>query len=144
MDFQPLRHHNLSAHTLKVLGVTLSGFGENDACDAVRNEESYKIVPGADGMVTRYDTHRRDGRVTFYLMSSSPINAGLAALIVADENSPNGIGVGPLFVRNRNGSLVIECEQSWIVKPPDVNVGVAPKARNWIFECANLRVFAGT
>lgn len=144
MDFQPLRHHNLSAHTLKVLGVTLSGFGENDACDCARNEESYKLVMGADGGGTRYDTHRRDGRGTFYLMSSSPISATLAALIVADENSPNGIGVGPLFLRNRNGSLVIEAEQAWIVKPPDVNIGVAPKVRNWVFETANLRLFAGT
>lgn len=144
MDFQPLRHHNLAGHTLKVLGLTMQGFGETDACDAVRNEESFKGVPGCDASYTRYATGRFDGRVTFYLMSSSPMNAALAAAIVADELSPNGVSVGPIFLRNRLGTLVIEAETAWIVKPPDLNIGAAPKVRNWIFETNNLRVFAGS
>lgn len=144
MDFSPLRHHNLAGHTLKMLGLTMQGFGETDACDAARNEDSFKLVTGCDATGTRYPTGRFDGRCTFYIMSSSPISAALAAVIVGDELSPNGIGVGPIFLRNRNGTLVIEAETAWIIRPPDINIGSAPKVRNWIFETNNLRVFAGS
>lgn len=144
MDFSPLRHHNLAGHTLKVLGLTMQGFGETDACDVARNEDSFKGVPGCDATYTRYATGRFDGRATFYIMSSSPISAALAAVIVADEASANGVGVGPIFLRNRNGTLVIEAETAWIVRPPDVSIGAAPKVRNWVFETNNLRVFAGS
>lgn len=143
MDFQPLKLHNLSAHTLKLSGLTLQGFAPNDAVDVARNEESFKIEVGADGQVTRYDTHRRDGRVTFHLMSSSKVGTALAALILADELATNGVGVGALFLRDRNGAMVVEAEQAWIVKPADIAIKTAPTPRLWIVECANLRTFPG-
>jgi hypothetical protein len=144
MIFTPLKIHSLAAHTMKfAAGITLQGFAENDACECARNADSYAYVPGADGQGTRYDTMRRDGRATFFLMSSSAVNAQLAAIILADEQSPNGLGVGALYLRNRNGSMVVEAEQAWIIRPADIAVGVAPKARNWIIETNNLRTFPG-
>lgn len=143
MQFQPLRNHNLAGYTMAFAALGIAGFAENDACAVARNEDSYKLVMGADGVGTRYDTLRRDGRATFYLMSSSPVNAALAALIALDETSELGLGIGPLYIRNRNGSLLIEAEQAWIIRPADVDLGVAPKPRNWIIETNNLRTFPG-
>ena len=143
MDFQPLRNHSLWAHTMTALGVTLQGFAENDAFDCARNEESFKLVVGADGSGTRYDTNRRDGRITFHLMGSSLVNNAFAAAVLADESGTGLAAIGPIFIRNRNGNLVLECEQAWIVKPADVSIGAAPKPRDWIFETANLRTFPG-
>lgn len=143
MSYQPTKYHGLLAHTVMFGGFTVQGFAENDAFDAARNEESFKSVSGADGQTTRYDTNRRDGRVTFHLMGSSTANAAFAALVLADELAPGGAGVVPLFIRNRNGSLVLEAEEAWIVKPADVSIGAAVKPRDWIVECANLRMFPG-
>ena len=142
--FQPLRIHSLLAHTMKFATFNVQGFGPDDACKASRNAEAFGVTPGADGGGTRYPTHRTDGRVEFYTMSTSLVNAAFATIFNLDENSPNGLGIGPLFIRNRLGSLVIEAEQAWVVKPADVEISVQPKVRTWILETVGLRMFPGS
>jgi hypothetical protein len=71
-------------------------------------------------------------------MSTSPSNKLLSAMYNADIKSPNGIGVGPLLIRNTQGATVFMGTQAWIQKMPKTTLGKNMGDKEWIIRVAKL------
>ncbi|MGH7249648.1 MAG: phage protein, partial [Minisyncoccia bacterium] len=81
--------------------------------------------------------------ITFTLMASSPSNALLSAMYNADIKSPNGIGVGPLLIRDTRGVTVFAGTQAWIQRMPKTTLGSKIANREWVIRVAKLEAVVG-
>jgi hypothetical protein len=74
-------------------------------------------------------------------MSTSPSNKLLSALYNADIKSPNGMGVGPLLIRNTQGATVFIGTKAWIQKMPKTTLGKNMGDKEWKIRVAKLEAF---
>lgn len=86
-------------------GIPIEGFAKDDWRDIEYDSEAQDQI-GADGRVVRYRSHDRRATITFSLVATSPSNKVLSAMFNADLNTPNGMGVGPLLIRDKEGVTV--------------------------------------
>ena len=63
-------------------------------------------------------------------MATSPSNKLLSAMYNADIKSPNGMGVGPILVRDTRGVTVFAGTQAWIQKMPKSTLGQSSETAN--------------
>ena len=103
-----------------------SGYGDGEFCRIEQTEKSFGTKVGTDGEVTRYKMKNKLTTVTFITSQTSSANAKFSAILAADENGPNGAGVAPLLVRDRQGSSLFEAQFAWITGP--AQAGVRPRA----------------
>ena len=62
----------------------------------------------------------------------------------ADMKSPNGIGVGPILIRNdKQGFTVFMGAHAWIQKMPKIEISDEPGEIEWIFRVAKLEAVVG-
>jgi len=94
---------------------------------------------GADGEVVRWKTHDRRATVTVTLMASSASNQALSALSNLDRLTPNGAGVVPFLLEDRNGDTVLESLECWVKKQPPVEYGAEPGTREWVLRLSNVQ-----
>lgn len=123
--------------------IPISGFAEDDFIDIEFDTEGYQDQIGADGHVVRYKSCDQRATVTFTLMASSPSNALLSAMYNADIHSSNGIGVGPLLIRDTRGVTVFAGTQAWIQKMPKTTLGSKIANREWVIRVAKLEAVVG-
>lgn len=123
------------------LGIPIAGYADGTFVKAERNQDSYTLMVGAGGEAARARARNTSGRVTFTLMQSSPCNDLLSAAQQADELT--GIGVGPLMIKDMNGTTLVMAGNAWIVKPPAVEFGKEITAREWVIECEALTIYSG-
>jgi hypothetical protein len=121
----------------------LKGYADGTFIKVERNEDSFSLKIGADGEVARVRNANQSGRVTLTLLQTSASNAILAALLIADEVSPNGMSVLSLMVKDNQGNELFFAEEAWIVKPPAAEHSKEVTTREWVFECARIRMFSG-
>jgi hypothetical protein len=114
-----------------VLGVPVSGFGEDDAIEFVTDEDGYEEVWGVDGDVTMSKNLKVAGTLNLTLLQSSRANAALTAIYAADRLQNGGAGVGPSMILDRNGGSTIATDTSRIMKMPDVKHGKKAGPRVW-------------
>lgn len=114
------------------------GRGPDTFCKVERNEDSFKRKAGADGEQVRSRSLDRSGKITMTLMQTSAINARLQAAMLADEASPNGVGIFPLMVKDYGGNTLWVAPETWIVKPAAHEMAAEAGTREWVFECSNL------
>ena len=114
------------------------GRGPDTFCKVERNEDSFKRKAGADGEQVRSRTLDWSGKVTITLMQTAPQNAALQAILLADEASPNGSGILPLFIKDYNGNALWAAPEAWITKPAGSEMAAEAGTREWVFECAKL------
>lgn len=119
------------------LGVPLSGFADGSFVKVERNDDSFKLIVGADGESTRTRTRNRSGRVTLTLRAESPSNDFLGAAHRADELGALG-GRGPASVKDLSGTSLHAALDAWIVKPPSSEYAKESGSREWIFETGEL------
>jgi len=93
------------------------------------------------GNATRVKSNNRGGSISISLSASSPTNAALSTLAQADYVSENVVGV--LVLRDLNGTTVITCNGAFIEDIPDFAFGSTRGQRTWVFQCAEIVVFAG-
>lgn len=93
------------------------------------------------GNATRVKNSNRGGRVRVTFSASSPTNAKLSAAVQADELTE--AVVGPLLLKDLNGNTVVEAEGAFLVDIPDMSFGSSRGERQWVWECAKIRKFAG-
>lgn len=115
-----------------------SGFAEGEFCRVERMEEGFIEVVGTDGEVTRSKTNNRMGKVTVRLMQSSSSNAALSAIHNADLYTPGGSGIGPILVKDKQGTSLHSGAKAWIVKHPDSSYDKSAKEREWEIHVADM------
>jgi hypothetical protein len=119
-------------------GIPLSGFADGEFVTVETESATFEDVAGTDGEVTRSKTNDGRATVTVKLMQSSPSNDLLSVLHNLDKSTPGGVGVGPLFIRDAQGTTLVWAEKAWIQKVPDGSWDRTAKERSWVIRCANL------
>jgi hypothetical protein len=123
--------------------IPISGFDKDDFIDIEFDSEGYQDDIGADGHVVRYKSCDQRATVTFTLMAYSTSNKLLSAMYNADLKSPNGLGVGPLLIRDTRGVTVFAGAQAWIQKMPKSTLGSKIGNREWKMRVAKLEAVVG-
>lgn len=115
-----------------------SGFADGEFCRIEQETDDFDDVVGTDGEVTRSKTYDRRANVTILVMQSSKSNQALSALSNLDRTAPNGAGIVPVMVRDRNGDSLYESQHGWIKRPPDVSFDRTATPREWLIRCGQL------
>lgn len=119
-------------------GIPIQGLSEDSVVEIAYNEDAFTLQMGVDGDGTRSKTNNRSAQVTMSLMQSSLTNDLLNAVHQIDLNTPNGLGIGPLLIKDLNGRSLHAAEKAWIMKSPDAAFGKEAGPREWVIETANL------
>jgi Protein of unknown function (DUF3277) len=123
--------------------IPIEGFAEGECIDIEFDTEGFADEIGTDGHVVRYKSLDQRATITFTLMATSPSNKLLSAMYNSDIKAPNGIGVGPLLIRDTQGVTVFAGTQAWIQKMPKVTFGQRLSNREWVIRVAKLEAFVG-
>jgi len=138
-----MKVYDASEVTVSLGGVPLSGYADGDFCRIEEDADRFSDQVGADGEVVRSKSNDRRATVTIILQQSSDSNDVLSGIYTLDANSPNGLGVGALLIRDRNGRSIYTAGQAWIAKRPSVTFGKESGTREWKIRCAKLLPFDG-
>lgn len=130
--------------TVSFGGHILSGYADGEFVRIEQASDDFTDVVGTDGEVSRSKTNDRRATITFILMQTSPSNAVLSAINNLDRVTPGGVGIGALFIRDRQGATLYRSANCWISRPPNPAFGREATSREWTLRCDNLiRVDAG-
>ena len=133
--------YNPKAVQLSFLGNIASGYAEGTMITATRNEDDFTAQAGTTGEVTRVANCNRTGTVTIRLKAASQFNDVLSALRQQDLLFGNALG--PLFIKELNGTTLVSAAEAWIKRQPDMERGKEESVVEWTLECADLDAFLG-
>lgn len=121
------------------MGIPISsGLADGTFLEIEQEEDDFTHKVGTDGETTRSKTNNRNADVKVHLMQSSDGNAALSAINNLDRLAPNGAGVGPMLVRDRQGTSLFTASKCWIRKPPDAAFAREANERVWTLHCSDL------
>lgn len=123
-------------------GIPLTGFADGTFVEVDYNEDAFTLMVGAGGETARARSQNRSGTVTFTLMASSPCNDLLSAVAIADRAS--GLGVGPVGIKDNNGTSLVAGANAWVKKMPKVEYAKEVGSRQWVLECDALDMLVGS
>lgn len=109
-----------------------SGFGEGAAIKIEKADPSFTTKQGADGSIVRSKTGKKLYKITITLLQTAAGNQVLSAINQADEAASNGAGVGPLLIRDRQGTSLHHFSKAWIEQPPAVEYNAEATNREWV------------
>jgi hypothetical protein len=136
-----LEQYDPQDYSVTFNGIPIEGFDGDDFIDIEFDSEGYQDDIGADGHVVRYKSCDQRATITFTLMATSPTNKFLSVMYNADIKAPNGMGVGPILIRNTQGATVFMGAQAWIQKMPKSTLGPKLGSREWKLRVAKLEAF---
>ena len=125
-----------------IAGVPMSGFSDGTFLEIDRNEPTWTLVVGADGLVTRGKTNNFSGTMTLTLKQSSPSNDILSALMAADEAS--NAGIFPVLVKDLSGNSVYFSATAWVNQYANSTFDKAITDRQWTFSLSEADMFVGS
>jgi len=125
-----------------IAGVPMSGFSDGTFLEIDRNEPTWTMVVGADGLVTRGKTNNFSGTMTLTLKQSSPSNDILSALMAADEAS--NAGIFPVLVKDLSGNSVYFSATAWVNQYANSTFDKAITDRQWTFSLSEADMFVGS
>lgn len=115
-----------------------SGYADGEFLTIEQEAQDFDSKVGTDGEVTRSKTNNRHAIIKVKLMQSSDGNALLSALNNLDVATSGGAGVGPMLIKDLQGTALFSASKCWIAKPPDVSFDRTATSREWTLECSNL------
>jgi hypothetical protein len=125
--------------TMAFMGIPISsGYADGEFLTIEQEAQDFEVKVGTDGEVTRSKTNNRHAIIKVKLMQTSTGNAALSALNNIDVATSNGAGVGPMLIKDLQGTTLYVASKCWIAKPPDVSMDRTATPREWTLECANL------
>lgn len=133
-----VREYDAAAVFITVGGASISGFAEESKVLIARNVDAFTLKVGTDGEGARSKSNNRSGRMTITLMGTSPSNAVLSALALADELTPGG-AVVPWGCKDLNGGSIHTAQAGWVVKKSDAEYNAEVGERVWILETHDLK-----
>lgn len=110
----------------------LTGYPDGTFIKIKRGGDAFEKAVGADGTVDRINKNRTDYEVEVTLKATSPLNAILSGLLVADQLS--NAGVLPLTIADLSGNSLFSAPQAWLRKDPDVEYADSLGTRTWLFD----------
>lgn len=127
-------------NTVVVQGQLIDGFADDTMIKVSRNEEGWSFQPSNSGGGARSRNPNKSGRAEITLKASSPANAVLSAIAIADEL--RGEGIGEFLVKDRS-STAASCsgQNCWIVKHPDWERQKEVGNVTWIIEIEEVDIF---
>ena len=123
-------------------GVPMSGFSDGTFLEIDRNEPTWNVVVGADGLVTRGKTNNFTGTVTFTLKQSSPSNDVLSGLMAIDEATNRG--VFPILVKDLSGNSIYFGGRCWVTQYANSTFGKDISDRQWVLMMDEADMFVGS
>ena len=123
-------------------GVPLSGFSEGTAIEIVRNQPTWSLIVGSDGLVTRGKTNDFTGTLTLTLKQSSPSNDVMSAFLAIDEATNSG--VVPVLVKDLSGNSIYFSARAWITQYPNSTFGKDITDRTWTMSLDEADIFVGS
>ncbi len=133
-----LKTYDAKEVALIFAGFPISGFADGAFVTVDQTEDSFSLVVGSDGEGARSKNNNRSATITFTLLQTSESNAFLAASHNIDIRSPNGDGIGPVFVKDNSGNSLYTADKAWVRKPPAAEFGREVGSREWTIESHEL------
>ena len=127
---------------ITVGGVPMSGFSDGTFLEIDRNEPTWNMVVGADGLVTRGKTNNFSGTMTLTLKQSSPSNDVLSGFMAIDEAS--NAGVFPILVKDLSGNSIYFAGQAWVTQYANSTFGKDISDRQLTLSLAEADIFVGS
>ncbi len=121
---------------LIVCGIIVTGFHSGSFVKCERDTDTWKKEKGAQGDGLRVRSRNKGGKITFTLQATSPSNKLLLARHNLDERTGNGSGSS--MMRDLDGNGLASAENSWIVKPADIEYSDEHTPREWMVDCDSL------
>ncbi len=137
------KNYNPKQVTAVFGAIIMQGVNDGVFIKTVRNSDGYTVKVGAQGDVTRVRNLDKTGQVTITLLAESPTNDLLSFQANLDEASDGGGAVAPLMIKDLNGTTLMIAENAWIMKMPEVEHAVDASSREWVIECADLKMVVG-
>lgn len=113
-------------------GVQLSGFADGSFVSISPAAERFTKVVGADGEVGRAKSNDYTAEISITLAQTSISNDYLSSKLYADKVL--GSGLGPLLVRDMNGTTLHFWPEAWIKQEADEEFGKELGDREWAFD----------
>ncbi len=123
-------------------GLLLSGFAPGSRI-SVKFPDAFTKQVGSDGEVARSRSNDNTAQVTLTLMQSSFSNDALSAVHNADKAVPFGAGVGPLLIKDLNGTSLFTAPQAWITKAADSEYAQEVGSREWTIDTGDMYAMVG-
>jgi len=119
----------------------IGGFADGTFINAEYSADFYTKTTGADGLTTRIKQNDFSGTITFTLKQSSLSNDLLMALVIMDRQANTGIV--PVSIKDLLGTTKIATGFAWIRKPASSIYSKGVENREWVLDCATLRMYVG-
>jgi hypothetical protein len=136
-----LRNYDPAANIVSFLGNIFTAFGTDNAIQASFSEDLWLPAVGISGETARSRNHNESGTVTLTLLATSPENDILSNAVALDKVTATAIG--PLFIKEKNGTTVLHAPEAYIQKMPDMErakeVGTVP----WVIFCPRMELHLG-
>ena len=118
-------------------GVVITGFAEAVTISPDGGDDTAKKTVGSDGRETVVVyTNDTSGSVTMSLMASAVTNSTLSALAAAKT-------IGPLLIKDLNGTTVLQATAAWVAKRPETVFGKELSPREWRIDYADGNLVIG-
>ena len=125
--------------SIVMMGVPLSsGYADGVFLEIEQEEDDFSHKVGTDGETTRSKTNNHNADIKIHLMQTSDGNALLSAVNNVDKAAPNGAGVGPMLIRDRQGTSLYTAAHSYVRKAPDAAFAREASDRVWLCHCTDL------
>lgn len=136
------RTYDPAKHVFSFLSnLIASGYAKGTFIKVTRNSDSFTHDKGPAGDGVRSKTNDRSARLELTLMAHSQANDILSALSAADELDASAIG--PLFLKETNGTTRVHGENAWIIRQPDTERADGAGNVTWAFLIDDCDQFNG-
>lgn len=123
-------------------GHRVSGYGPGVGITIAFDEPQNTNIVGTDGLGAWVKNANKAATIGLSLLQTSDSNDQLSAFLLADLNTPGGLGY-PLAVEDLQGRTVGAASVSKITKLPDTTYGGGVEVRNWEIKTTRLDLFVG-
>jgi len=136
-----VRTYDPASVSVLVGGAPITGFADGTFVSIERNNDTFQIVSGADGIVSRAKSNDKTGSMSITLAQTSPSNDVLEGIASLDELSSTG--VVPVMVKDNSGRSVHFSGNAWVRRVPTAEFGKEISNREWQFDLADYVPFNG-
>lgn len=124
-------------------GIPIEGWSTGDVITITWEADAFFDQVGNKGDVARGKTNDKRANIEIRLQQTSPVNAALSGVFLADINAPGGAGIGAFLCVDLNGTSLYTAGDCWIQRAPDPVFAAEPGERVWMLRAAQLQPFTG-
>lgn len=120
-----------------------SGFGADSMAEVTADQKDWELHTGQDGSMTRYKILASSAHVKITLGQSSIVNDVLSAARILDKSTPGGAGLSAFQLKDVNGTTLVTAAHAYIEGPPNGDLAVEVKEREWTIVLMDAIIFWG-